>query len=358
MRSKKFQTGNQTSPKIRVGGSSDSSVLNKYFESVTLDLLALTVDVDVLGLQVTNLSQFARAQNDTLATMFNDVEIRLSILASGSYEDSVLVDMASSTNVDSNSTATQTRWANQATLPILNTVNLIKYSDVYGNTYVPQEIKLKHGYSDGTELPSFEEHRLSDSVLLGNTPLMLNWPDGASPSETTFYFKLDLPIELQNYLPNLFEIGLLPMLNCKIVTLGYHNSQSPTLNDLIDLDYTYLPGYSSAVYGNTDLNDVSKIRVHLPKQPIGCIVVGFQTYGVSYWGCNNISVKHLEYETSAELIITNPYGNIDSVYIKGKDENDLASTPVVIDSNTATLSLSTNDPFYTPVVTSVILYTS
>lgn len=358
MRSKRFQTGSQQSPKIRTGGSSDSNTLNRYFESVTFDILSMAADIDLLESRVTDLNSFGQLQLDALNSVFNSIETRIQVMSSGSHIEDVFVDMAGSYNIDLGTTALRDQRVSQATLPILSSTDLLKFSDVYGNMYIPEDIKLKYGFSNDSSLPEFYMSSKSNAALLGTRPWLLSWPTGYTANETTLYFKLECPIKYEGLAPNVLEFTLLPSFLGQLSVLGYHSSLSPLSADLTPIDYSYITGYNTALYGNSNINQVSKVKVYLPKEDIGSIVIGFTLPAEGVWGIADVSLKHIQFEETADLIVTNPFGDIDSVYLKGKDENTLSDLPISINSNTATISLSTFDPFFSPIVTGVVISTS
>lgn len=357
----KFQLGGSNRPKITSGGSSDTTTLNRYFDALSQDISSITYEfLDLVDINQ-DLKLYADAQADGFQGIFTAIETTLANLSSTGQ---VLANPASTSYIDGTNTAELTGKYGQATLPIASSNNLLVYSDVYGENYIPQDVRVVWGttQSVGTNLfttePTWNYDPNIERVLLGTGPWIRPWNFSTGSSTTIIWVKIELPLKFQNQRPNVLEFTPCPVFSQKLVGAYYTASINEPTSNWTAIDMTYQIGYNPDQYGNSYVNNVGPTRLFLPDETMSAIIFGFKLDTETSWGLGSMSLTHKLFETTAQYVVQNPYGNISSIAIIGKDPSDLANLSQTISTNTASIQLGTTDPSITPVITGVIMDTA
>lgn len=356
MKSREFQLGSSSLPKIKPGGSSSSTQLNRFNKAVSDDLALLTNTVQKTVEDYADFVQYSYTQAAGFQSVFSAIESRIQTLTASGISKT-LADVSSTTLVDSDATtAAIAKEYGQATLPIQSSTNLLVVQDVYGDNYVPEGIRISYGITDRGQDPSewISDPKAID-MLKGDGPWIKPFPLDRNAGEIAFFIRLEFPYTYSGLEPNVLEFNLAPTYLANLVSLKYQSAISGPGSSGTDIDFSYLVGYNEVLYGNQYVNQIGPSRVFLPKESLRSITLEFHLDSNSSWGLGSLALKHLEFEESAQLKVQNPLGSISGIYLKGKDENDLADLSYSIDSTTCTVQMSNTDPFYSPVITGVVL---
>lgn len=350
-----FLVPSAQNPKVKAGESSDSNLLNRYFKSLSQDISSLTTRTSLLASYCQRSQMTGSAQAGAIQAMITALNARVdAIIASGS----VLADLHSNDYINSSSTAEVSTVFGQATLPIRETVDLLVQTDAYGNNYVSDLIKLSYAVTSTSSEPSsldFREDPAARDMLKGERGWIY---ESTVNSSQYIWLRLDFPFEFLGREPNVLELWPIPPFTMDLLEVSYHEFGASLTSSWQTLDLTYLPGYNETLFGNTYVNNFGPIRLHLPTD-VSLSSLRFKLKvrsGISYWGVHQIKLYHFEYDDTATLVLENPYGfSLSSLYIKGKDPDELADLSSSIVTSTATITLTSNDPRSSPIITGVIL---
>lgn len=347
-----FQAETSETPKIKAGGSSSSDVLNRYFSALSQDISLQSTRLNILARRADRIALGATEQAGSLLSALQSLSSRVDT-ASGYGE--VLADMHSSFYVDTGATtATVNQRFGQATLPIVSETDLLVTEDAYGNKYVSPELEFSWATSDITSIQSlpFSEYRYDpDGVaMIKNDQL---WIMDNPHSHNIGYVRIKVPLHYRGLSPNVLEIWPFPAFDLSIRAMWYRKIGDP-YGTWTQIDQRYLPGYNGSV-----LAKAGPIRAFLPANVEGVSEIGITfTIGSSnVWGIKQINLKHVEFESSAVLVVQDPYGrNISSALLRGKDAaTTLSGLSVTNSSNQVQINLTTTNTITSPVITGVIM---
>lgn len=342
-------------PKIKSGQSSSSDVLNRFNEAVATDITNLAVRTSLVAENSSQTQAAMAIQSASLAGMFASLNARTDTLQVSTM---VWVDMHDDMYVDPANTATIDQVFGQATLPILEDTNLLVQEDAYGDKFLPDDVKVFTAWTDDGSEPSILDYTESTdarTMLTEETAWFQTWP-GTDQNITDFWFRIDFPFDYLGREPNVLEIWPLPAFGLQIKEVAYHQFGASLSSNWTALDLSYLPGYDETLYSNQYVNQAGPLRLHLPQTQISSIRIRVKSTNQAAWGFWRVRLKHLEYNQTAVLKILNPYGlSVGSYYVRGKDPSDLAELSGSIASNVVSISMSTDDPFTSPVITGAIL---
>jgi hypothetical protein len=350
-----FLVESSSYPKVKAGESSDSNLLNRFFKSVSQDISQLATRTSLLASYSNRLQNLAATQAGSIQAILSSLSTRVDTLVTSSL---LFADMHSLTYIDvPNTTATVNKTFGQATLPILEQVDLLVQEDAYGNKYVSDNIKISYAINTGSE-PSatdFREEPSARDMLKDERAWVVT---NNTTSLQKIWVRLDFPFDFLGRQPNVLEFWPVPCFALNIEEVAYNSFGSSLTGDWTALDLSYLPGYSPSLYSNTFINNAGPIRLHLPTD-VQVSSVRFKMTvrsGTSWWGLFKLKLYHFEYDDTANLVVKNPYGfSISEIYLKGKNPSELSALSKSIITNTATITLTSNDPSKTPVVTGVVV---
>lgn len=332
-------------PKIKAGGSSNSSILNRFFNAASQDMAMLATRTNILASRADRIETGVAAQTGALLSAFQSVQS--SVNAATGYTQ-ILFDLHDSFYInESTSTAAIDHVFGQATLPIQGTTDLLVQTDIYGDKYVSPEVEV--------------------SYAVGNTPGALDYlvdPDSIfmlrdeqqwlRPATTqTVWIKLKAPLQFRGLTPNVLEIWPFPCLGLDLHEVAYQAAGGSFTSTWIALDLSYVFGYSAS---NGVVSPMGPVRLHLPNTPIAQIRIKMVPRFNTTWGLHKLKVYHREYDSSATLIGRDPYSRtIGDTIVRGKDPSDLSTLSVNKQGSQVTVNLTSTDTGYTPVITGILV---
>lgn len=340
-------------PTIKDGIPSSSEALNAFFKSIVVAQAATTQFIDEQKSDSDTLLSATNLLSTSIGSMFSSLTGQLDALTD---PNEFLADISSG-SYTAGSTANLSRSFNQCTVPIIKEENILTTNDAYGNLTLLNGVTLWYQAENPTP-GSWKQIEDAEEVLLGKKPLVINWP-GGSAATTVLNLRLDFNFTYKNYKPTVLEFYPIPLFNGQIREVAVRNSVGVGTTGWTAVDLSYLPGYNPPVYSNSFVNQMTPIRVFLPaNQSFKSIRIKISLNSASSWGTSKIELKHLEFSTgSYELLVVNPFGDINNITLRGKDVVQLNQLPKTIVGDTATITLSSSDPTTSPVITGAVVTT-
>ena len=347
-----FMLETPQAPKIKAGASSSSDILNRYFTSLSQDLALLTTRTNILAERCSRVDAISRAQGAGYVNLFNSLSARVNA-ASGQTQ--VLADMFSSFYVD-NSNETQIDYEfGQCILPVASSTDLIVSTDIYGNNYIgtnTQFLVCETAVATGAppSIGMFEPDPEGLYMLRGDQ----SYVHENQSSNNGVYVIVTVPLQYLGFNPNILEIWPLPIGLMDLTGVWYQESGTSAAGGWNSLDLSYLQGYNTHT-GHVD--KLTPVRLHLPNDTVGQFCFAFNLNGAQTWGLSKIKLRHNEYQSTANLVITDPYSRtMGDVLIQGKDPvTILSNLTKIITANQAIITVDTVQSSYTPVITGLII---
>lgn len=335
-------------PKVKAGGSSSSNILNRYFNALVKDLSLLGTRTNLLASRSDRVEEMGVQQGTALLATFQGLATAIEAVTGST----IFAEMHSQRYVHPSTTAEVDQTFGQATLPIRSSTNLLVQTDVYGNPFVSPEVEISYAHTDSQGSPpgslSFQTDPEGIYMLRGEQ--MWIRPDGNS---TMNWVKVRAPLQFRGLSPNILEIWPGPSLVMDLAGVWYRKAgeSGGTWNSV---DISYLPGYQGGV-----CKHLGGVRIFLPNEPISELAVGFNANTATAWGLQSLTISHVEYEASANLIIREPFARTISsdVVLRGKDPSELSLLTITVNGNQASIAMTSTDTSTTPVITGAILRT-
>lgn len=347
--STEFLIESTEAPKVKAGESSNSSILNRYFEAASQDMAMLATRTNIIAARADRLEVGFDTAAGALLSAFQSVQSRVNA-ASGFSE--ILAECHSAVYLnEGSSTADINHLFGQATLPVRGTTDLILQTDVYGNKYVSPEVEISYAVS------SVEPGAL-DYLVDPDAIFMLRDEQLWIREATTLpvWIKLKAPLQFRGLTPNVLEIHPFPKLGVDIHKVSYQIAGGSFTSTWVDLDLSYLPGYSLAT-GIVYM--AGPVRLHMPNLPISQIRIKMVPRANTTWGLHKIKVYHVEYDSSGTLVVKDPYSrNIGSIIVRGKDPSTLSTLSINTQGSQSTINLTSTDNAVTPVITGAVVSVS
>lgn len=350
-----FMLETPQAPKIKAGASSSSDILNRYFTSLSQDLALLTTRTNILATRCSRVDAISRMQGSGYVNLFNSLAARVNA-ASGQVQ--VLADMFSAFYVDeSNETQIDLEFG-QCILPVASSTDLIVSTDIYGNNYIgtnTQFLLCETATATGAPpaIGMFEPDPEGLYMLRGDQSYVHQNQSG----NNAVYVIITVPLQYLGFNPNILEIWPLPIGILDLTGVWYQESGTNSTGGWISVDMSYLQGYNA----NTGYVDkLTPVRLHLPNDNVGQFCFAFNLNGAQSWGLSQIKLRHNEYQSTANLVITDPYARtMGSVLLQGKDPVTVLSNLTDITSaNQTIVTVDTTQSSYTPVITGLIIQVS
>lgn len=343
-----FQMESAEIPKIKQGGASSSNILNRYFAALAQDMALVFSRTSVIAARADRIELGAAAQAASTLGILQSLSSRVDAVTGAT----VLADMHSAFYLDTGSTtATVNNVFGQATLPIRSTENLLVSHDVYGRPFVSPEVEVSYTYTNLTATtPDSSLEFQVDPEAIYMIRGEQNWLKDTEGSART-WVRLRAPLQFRGLLPNVLEIWPFPAGAGTLYSIAYRETGDGATWTVLDL--SYLSNYNVTT-GVVDY--FGPVRVHLPNEPIIEIAISMSFGGSATWGLHALSVWNYQYDATATLVVKDPYTRdvIEPVILRGKDPGDLSLLDVVLASNTASVTLSSTDTSFTPVITGVL----
>jgi hypothetical protein len=341
-----FNIESAETPKIKQGGSSSSNTLNRFFNDGAQDLALIGTRTNILAARADRIINLASAQAGALLAQFQSLSTRVD---SASSYDQVLADMHSSYYVNTGATtATINNVFGQCTLPVRTQTDLIVQNDVYGNAYIFSDVELSYSTLTSPTSLDYVVDPEGLNMLKGEQAWILD------PISSVAWIKLKAPLQFRGLIPNVLEIWPVPAFGLDIYEVSYQKAGTSFSSTWYSLDLSYLPGYNNA---NGRVEKAGPIRLHLPNEPISQIRMKVSPVSANTaWGLHRLKLYNTQYESSASLVVKDPYSRtLSGALVRGKDPSELSLLTVTLNSNQATIALITTDTTSTPVITGVIL---
>lgn len=329
-------------PKIKFGGSSSSTILNRYFDSLSQDVALLLTRTNVLAERGERLELGMIAQDGALNAAFQSLSSRVDAV-SGLSE--VLADLHSGFYLDQGQTTASVNYIfGQATLPIAGATDLLVQTDVYGRAVVSPEVELSWATGNNPGGDDFIPSPEGIAMLSEEQTLILPSLNGVG------WIKLKAPMQFRGLVPNVLDVWPFPAFGMDIEEVAYRVAGESFTGTWQTLDLSYLPGYSG---GKVVM--AGPVRLHLPGVPLSQIRIKIRTRSLTPWGLHRLKVYSTQYASSGILTVRDPYSRtIGQLIIRGKDPSELSLLTVTKVGNTAGIHLTTTDSSKSPVITGVI----
>jgi len=342
-----FESDNPESPKIKPGGSSTSNILNRYFSSLSQDLSLFITRTNRLADRADRLQSIDIAQGAGYVGMFNQLTSRVNAVTGLT---TVLTDMHTNFYLDSTNSAQVDYKFGQAILPVVNTTDLLVQTNIYGQNQVSNNIEFSY-----TETASASATPPSNSTFqVDPEGLFMIRRDQSwlhTNTKTAAYVKLKTPVQIHGLSPNVLEIYPLPVGVMDLTGCWYQLTGTSADGTWYAIDLSYLSGYTA-----TYVPAITPVRIILPGVPISQICFGLRMNGITSWGIYGINLYHNEYQSSATLVVKDPYNRtIGNVLLRGKDPSTLSAITNSKSTNKVSFSLTTTDSTVTPVITAAII---
>jgi hypothetical protein len=332
-------------PIIKAGGSSSSTLLNRYHSSIVDDLVALNITNNQLGIQSIRISETFNAQSQAINPLLASLSARVGVLASGS--PLVLADFYSAKYVSSDPLETVAeidKVFGQITLPVLKETDLLVDQDSFGNFFTSDEVNLSFSYEDNPDTAVFIDS--SDAIKM-----LLREQVWLGTLSAPVWIKLTAPLQFLGLNPNVLEIYPLPSWGTDISNIQYQIGGID--QPWVDADVSYLPRYKAT---NNKLANCGPIKIHLPGDPIYQIRFKITPNTDLLWGLYNIRVISKQYSQTGKITLQDPYSrNINGITVRGKDPQDLAQLSNSTSTGKLTINLSSDSVYKTPVITGVVM---
>lgn len=335
-------------PKIKGGGSSSSTVLNRYHDALAKEMAGLTLLTNEHASRSTRVADMAQAQAAATSGLFDSLSTRVDVLASGS--PLVLADLFGSRYVSSavgETTVEVNELFGQATLPIKGETDLLVQQDSKGDLVASSEVSLYYTYESSPTADKLIKSPEGMGMLLRRQAWL-------GKEARPVWIVLEAPLQYLGLSPNVLEIYPLPAFGMDVSSLSV---------ELVDggwtsVDCSYLPRYTNAgaYAGLNYIQRAGPLRIHLPGSPVTRIRFRLHPLSGAPWGLYDLRVKAVEYEQSGSLTVLDPYGRaISEVTIRGKDPTTLANLVTDATSNKVRIELSSTTTKSSPVITGVVM---
>jgi hypothetical protein len=336
-------------PKIKAGGSSSSNILNRFFSALAKDLSLLGTRTNLLATRSSRVESMATQQGAALQAAFQGLATAIEAVTGGV----VFAEMHSQRYVHPSTTADVDQTFGQATLPVRSSTNLLVQTDVYGNPFVSPEVEVSYAHTavQGSPPGSLSFQVDPEGIYMLRGEQMWVRPDGNTDMN---WVKVRAPLQFRGLTPNVLEIWPAPSLIMDLAGVWYRKAGDSSGGTWYSVDISYLPGYQSG-----SCKHFGGVRVILPNEPISEIAIGLKANTATAWGLERLEISHVEYESSATLIVREPFSRTISsdVVLRGKDPSNLALLSLTVNANQASIAMTSTDSSRTPVITGAILRT-
>jgi hypothetical protein len=333
------------SPKIKFGGSSSSTVLNRYFQRLSQDVSLMLTRTNTLAERARRLEMGAAAQSGALSAAFNSVVSRVD--AASGYSQ-VLMEFWNGMYLHMpGTTADVNHYFGQATLPVISSTNLILFTDIYGNKFLSPETEIAWAVGSNPSALDFQRaHPEGLEMLKENQTWLLDAYNG------DVWFTVKAPLQFKGMAPNVIELYPFPAFGVDLVEVAYKEAESSYSSLWTPIDLTYLPGYNPATQV---VEQCGPVRIFLEGKGISIIRVHMRTRTNTAWGIHKFRVFHRQYASTATLTVKDPYSRtIGATIVRGKDPAALSDLTISKSGPQATVTLTTPDSTKTPVITGIL----
>lgn len=336
-------------PKIQSGGPSDSNILNRYFNSLTNDVLNINTRLNELALRSNRVADICSTSGTGLTSTIAGL---VSSVDAINTTTQVYIDLFSSWGVDVTSTALQNKIYGQFTLNETSSKNLLVNTDINNDLYLLSDITVSYTLSASTSIPApetFYKDIESLYMLTRNQTWMVD-----TTAQNYIWVKIQAPMNYLSLYPNCLEVWPVPMNISDLYRVYTKAAGAATTGTFDAVDLSYLPFYD---LGTSSAKTVGPFRLFLENTPLTEILMCFKLNGLSNFGINRLTLSHKEYEAASSITIKDPFSRsiTGSPTLKGKNPVSLSQLNVVPVGPQYQITLTTNNSAITPVISGFII---
>lgn len=330
-------------PKIKPGGSSDSNLLNRYFDALSRDISMLSTRANVLALKADRMDLGMASQANALN---NILQALVSSVQAVSGLQSMFADLYTARFVDPSTTAHISHTFGQATLPVISSVDLWVQTDAYGTKYLTSDIQMSYAYGVNPGELDFKLVSDPEDFLKGDQIWI------SEPTSDFVWARFKTPLQYRGMPPTYFEVWPFPAFGVDIVSVRYQKFGDDVT--WYPLDLSYMPGFDPNT-GRVKL--AGPVRIFTDNQPTTAFKILMKPVNNTPWGFHKVRAVYEEYESTANLVLKHPFGKpISNIVLKGRNPNaELPFLARSIVNDTVTIILASNSVTTTPVITGAIL---
>ena len=338
-------TDSLDAPKLKAGGASNSTVINRFHEAITKDISSLLVFINQLIFKASRIADATVTQGSSVSATITSLTSRVDALSSSA---NVLADLFTSYYVSttgSDTTATILPVFGQATLPITATQDLLFTQDSYGHPLTSDTLELSYSSAANPSNSDYVKSAEGVGMILRKGVWVINTPGSG------VWVKLKAPLQYLGLNPNVFEIYPFPCFGTDISSIQVQYANQGLGGTWTDVDMSYLPGYDS---GSGKIVGAGPLRIHLDGTPITQIRFKMTPKGAYNPGLYNLRVLSVQYAQSASLTVQDIVGRtIAGVTILGKDQTALSALPVTGSGTKTRVDISSPNTYFSPVITGI-----
>ncbi len=345
-----FLNPDTKTPNIQSGGPSNSNVFNRYFNSLTNDVLNMNTRINELALKTTRVANVATATGTGLNATITGLVASVDAINTAGQ---VYIDLFTDYGVDVPSlTSLHNKIYGQVTLPEVSSKNLLVNQDVNNDSYLLSEVSVSYTFSATTSVPSPESF-FKDVEALYLLTSDQTWLVNSS-GQNYIWIKIQAPMNYLSLYPNSLEVWPAPMGITDLYRVYVRKAGSLTTGALDAVDLSYLPFYDTPT---SSAKNIGPFKLHLNNEPLTEIVMCFKLNSIASFGINQIVLSHKEYETTSTITIKDPFSRTftGTPTLRGKDPASLSllnTLPVGAQYQT---TLTTTSSALTPVITGFII---
>lgn len=336
-------------PKIQSGGPSDSNLLNRYFNSLTNDVLNINTRLNELALRGNRISNICSASGTGLTSTIAGLVASVDAINTTTQ---VYIDLFSSWGVDVSSTALQNKIYGQFTLNETSSKNLLVNTDINNDLYLLSDVSISYTMTSGTSIPApetFYKDIEALYMLTRNQTWMID-----TTGQNYLWVKIQAPMNYLSLYPNCMEVWPVPMNVSDLYRVYTKAAGAATTGTFDSVDLSYLPFYDNP---SSSAKNIGPFRLFLENTPLTEILMCFKLNGLSNFGLNRFTLTHKEFEASSSITIKDPFSRTitGSPTLKGKNPSGLSLLNVTPVGAQYQITLTTSNSALTPVISGFII---
>ena len=337
-------------PGIQSGGPSNSNIFNRYFSSLTTDVLNINTRLNELALKSTRVANIATSNGTGLNAIIAGLVSSVDAINTSSQ---VYIDLFSDYGIDTGAlTSLHNKVYGQITLPEVSSKNLLVNADINNDYYLLSDVSLSYTFSSTTTIPSPESFYKDTEALYLLTSDQTWLVD--STGQNYIWVKIQAPMNYLSLYPNSLEVWPVPMGITDLYRVYVRKAGSLTTGTLDAVDLSYLPFYDIP---SSSAKTIAPFKLHLNNEPLTEIILCFKLNSVSSFGINQIVLSHKEYEATSSVTIQDPFSRVltGTPTLKGKNPGSLSLLNILPVGSQYQVTLTTSSSAITPVITGFIV---
>ena len=340
--------------RFRAGGPSSSALLNQMTVAIQKDLTSLALEVADCVDSQRILSLALGAQEAGLARICSAMTTQMSGLTFGSTSTADLFLCERIVADPSQTSADITPLFGQATLPAVSRQNVLVVESPGMRPYIPKDAAVMLALqpsvttSTGAQAPvdsAFGEDQYWPYCIDNDDRTF--WPiEDPTAAGHMAWIEIRLPGDVSGgYRCNELEFIPFPLYGTSLVSVQAEVIGQGWRN----LDFTYVEGYNSS---SGVVAGLGPMRLCFPQSNIRRFRIGLFVGG--FWGVSSVRVLHAVYASPATVTADFSQDNLTAIHTVvpgGKDPGALQQMMLTINAAQTTITLSSNLPSSTPVLT-------